>query len=225
MSLSEQELSILSNAADRYSYPGFTWSVERNAPVQHANMTGVEQYIRERLISGDPAKVREGLASVVHWGHGNAGYQGVRRDRVLAINVAGFVQAALVLPELGVAPLCAQQLTAIKRLRLPELSQMPFVSKVLMFLDPERYVVLDNKLAQMGTQNGIVNMMSGLVVETTIRISLHNHAIYCRWVQLCRDLAPSIGKQRAVDVERAFFVLISEGHAVEAAAILAHAEA
>lgn len=60
---------------------------------------------------------------------------------------------------------------------------MPFVSKIRMFLDPSRYVILDNKLLKIWTSatRTLFHDIKKGAKETAICISPHNEACYNRW--------------------------------------------
>ena len=63
----------------------------------------------------------------------------------------------------------------IKNLKMPQFSGMSFISKVLMFLNPANFCVLDQQIARLRNQPGVgYNILDNLVFgeqENQIRIS------------------------------------------------------
>ena len=111
----------------------------------------------------------------------------------------------------------------IKRIHIPQYSGISFVSKVLMFLDPMEYCVLDKQIASLRTQN-VPKALSQLVFgtnETQIRISAHNEAVYDGWRKECLAVGTDYynNEYRAVDIERGFFQLIQQGWLLDAQVI------
>ena len=111
----------------------------------------------------------------------------------------------------------AERLLALKRLGLPEFGQMSFATKILMFLDPDRYPVLDLKIARATAKRSYFEPLQKLTVnKTSIPITRANADAYARWACWCRSIATQInaipqspcGYLRAVDVERAVFQLV-----------------
>jgi len=103
---------------------------------------------------------------------------------------------------------------------------MPFVSKIRMFLDPCRYVILDNKLLKIRTSatSTLFHDIKKGAKERTIRITQHNEACYDRWWGFCRRIASdnfASEDYRAVEVERGVWQLVSDEHMDSAAEILA----
>ena len=121
------------------------------------------------------------------------------------------------------------RLRALKRLKLPQFSQMSFTTKILMFLDPNSYPVLDLKLAKAYAQRGGFPPLQDLTVHMSIPITVNNGTCYGQWAYWCRSIAARVNGApgspcrdlRAVDVERALFVLADSGRMGEALSLLA----
>lgn len=115
---------------------------------QHENMLDVEKYIGKLLSQEDPVDVMDGLSNILYWGYAR---QGRRHSKVSAFRstmpstddrLERFMEFVRSNPDAR----AAERLLALKRLGLPEFGQMSFATKILMFLDPDRYPVLDLKI-------------------------------------------------------------------------------
>ena len=106
-------------------------------------------------------------------------------------------------------------LVNIKKLKLRQFSQISFVSKILMFLDPTRYPVLDLKLANAFAKLSFLPLQNLTFTEGGIPITERNATAYDTWACWCREIATVVNEApvspcrgvRAVDVERAIFTL------------------
>ena len=171
--------------------------------------------------SRDPGAVRDGLSNVLYWGW--AQKPGRQRDRVGIFRegiqpndprLVRFMNFVHSMPRASQS--AAEQLHALKQLKLPQFSQMSFTTKILMFLDPNRFAVLDLKIARVAKQCGF---MQELKIYTGIPITSANAACYKRWASWCQGIAAKVNGMpgapcrdlRAVDVERAVFSLADLG--------------
>ncbi len=221
MSLTAAQVHNLSVAIGAYAFPTTYYNFVSATPVHAANMVAVEAAIQTMLTSANPAVAKQGLANVLYWGYAQIGFGPTRVNRfwnnVTAVQIAQY--QALVAAH-GVPTL--RQLRAVG---MPEYSGISFLSKVLMFLDPTNYCVLDLQLAGIRLAPG-VRPLHGLVVHrTTIGVTHHNQAIYNAWRAECRDISNVYfgGIHRAADIERGFFHLIQAGNLPAAQAIYAAA--
>lgn len=173
-------------------------------------MLEIEQYIGNQLHSRDPATVKRGLANVLYWGYARIGYRATRvaefRDNVSEPQIGEF---------LSLVQKAQTGLMNIKAIGLPQFSGVSFVSKVLMFVDPQKYCVLDNQVLRM-REGCAVGALSGIrksQKETQTRISKGNERAYLEWCDECTDTARicKLGSMRAVDGERSYFSLIQSG--------------
>jgi hypothetical protein len=183
-------------------------------------MIQVEKLIRDDLLSRELEHVKNGLSNVLYWGYAQIGYRDRRvtifRDQVTKRQL---YDAARLFPDI-----IGDGLEEIKKLGLPQFSGMSFISKVRMFLDPIRYVILDKQILEMN-KTSFVTLLKSISFgpkETQIRISQNNCRVYQSWCEKCVTISDNYfkGKYRAVDVERGFFTLIQKGQANTAAEIL-----
>jgi hypothetical protein len=225
MPLDSRLLKALAEAVHGYDFPAVTYDFAKDLEIAHESMIRVEDEIRLSLISDDWMAVRDGLSNVLYCGYARIPYgeRRVKRFRDAATSDQIARAGALFRSIKGPA------LRRIKELQLPEFSGLSFVSKVRMFLDPQNYVVLDQKLL---TLRAVAprTVLSTLAFddrrETSIRITEANESSYEDWCMLCRRIAATcfVGTGlRAVDVERGIFHLVEGGETAAAAEILAGA--
>ena len=229
--------ALLCEAFGLYRFPPVTCDFEREPPhgvkVDHEAMRRVEKRIGRLMCSRDPAAVRDGLSNVLYWGW--AQRPGRQRDRVRVFRdgvqpndprLVGFMNFVHSMPRASRS--AAEQLHALKRLKLPQFSQMSFTTKILMFLDPSRFAVLDLKIARVAKQCGFP-FMHELKIYTGIPITRANAACYGRWASWCQETAAKVNGMpgapcrdlRAVDVERAVFSLADLGRTDDSRRLLA----
>ena len=217
--------SALCAAIREYRFPPVTFDFEAGEEIHHADMRGVEDRIRGLLMAPSRRQVKDGLANVLYWGYANS--PGRRRYRV------GKFRKDVTDDQLD----CLAEIVActpppgpvrIKRIGLPQFSGMSFITKIMMFLDPTGYPVLDMKIAEAFSQSSDFSPLEGLVfrkrADTTIRVTRVNECVYRKWASWCMDIAEyvntgsgsSCAGVRAVDVERALFTLADSDRGSEA---------
>ncbi|MCY4077226.1 MAG: hypothetical protein OXH04_17535 [Acidobacteria bacterium] len=176
-------------------------------------MREVEDCIAAALCSKSVADVRDGLSNVLFWGHARHGARDfrVRTFRSNMISADGrlvrFQEFVRSRPE----QCAADRLVELKKLRLPAFGQMSFATKILMFLDPEYYPVLDLKIAR-AFAAAEFPPLQGLTFGTSVPITKANAIRYERWACWCRRIATRVNREagqalRTADVERALFAL------------------
>jgi hypothetical protein len=115
-------------------------------------------------------------------------------------------------------------LLEIKRLELPEFSGISFISKVRVFLNPEKSATLDQQIMKIrGAFPETMRETFRLSENSTqIRITKESSNAYERWCEKMREISEQYfsAQFRAVDVERGFFQLIQVGKVALAAQIL-----
>lgn len=223
--------SALRAAVDKYRFPTVTYDFEKEQEVCHADMVGVETYIGIQLRAQGPKVVEYGLANVLYWGYANSPGRRAHRVERFVKNVTereinDFISVT--------GPNNTPGLLEIRRIGLPEFGGLSFVSKIMMFLDPQRYPVLDMKIAESFSQAAEFPPLEGLVfrkrvdfgkrADTQIKINRKNESVYEIWASWCRDTAASVNAEsgssekgiRAVDVERAMFALADSCDRTEA---------
>ena len=211
-------VDLLSEAFSGFSFPTVTFDFAGEDERRHEDMRGVEDCIGTSLRSDDVSRVRDGLSDVLFWGYARQGRRNFKvrnfRSRMESDDgqqrLAGFLEFVRSRPE----TCAAERLIALKKLKLPEFGQVSFATKILMFLDPEHYPVLDLKIARTVKQCGFRPLLP-LTIHTGIPITSANAMCYERWACWCRDIAARVNRAsgsggqdlRAVDVERALFAL------------------
>lgn len=209
----------LCEAINSYDYPAVTCDFEPSRaelarPHYRGSMSIVEGHIGRLLRSGDPQDVKDGLSNVIYWGWAQTalGASRVRRFREGVAAGDARLKNFTQLVEGNGTP----GLVALRKLRLPHFSQASFTTKILMFLDPGRYPVLDLRIANEFAGRGAFPPLRDLRFRRNgIPITLHNQDSYGRWACWCKDVANRVNREptsprtdlRAVDVERALFTL------------------
>jgi hypothetical protein len=205
MSLTTYQTSILDAAIAGYAYPAVYFDFAAEAQIVSATMVVCESEIRSQLLSNNPYNVMNGLSNVIYWGNATAGYRDHRvaefREAITLNQLSKFQN----LVAGGIVPTLRQ----IKDLQMRGFSGMSFVSKVLMFLDPMQYCVLDKQITKLRTPNGhgSVNLLK---YGTQIDITVSNEDVYNDWRAECMRISDIYfdNRYRAVDIERGFFNLI-----------------
>ena len=211
--------SVTSYAYDCVTCDDFQTMLSR----RHGSMLEVETRIREQLVSRDRETVKDGLSNVVFWGFASQGIQRRRvstfRQNVKACQLDRFMKLVSGRPYVG--------LWDIKKLKLPQFSQMSLTSKLLTFLYPERYVVLDLKIARFGKAHDLPLQSNGIPVMRQLKFTYFkersnaipltrsvNIPVYYNWAAWCGCIAARVNRSpstsdreplRPVDVERAIF--------------------
>lgn len=219
MTLSSDQVDLLEWTILNYKFPleFYDFSLPPKANPQVAvNVQHLESVISAQLGSGIPGDVEKGLANVIYWGNATAGYRQDRFNR--------FLKA--IKPFHPYADFCSHQssgtlsLLSIKRLGYPAYSGISFVSKVLMFLDPQNFCVLDLQISKLAVSDrSVPRALDTLTVyPTSIPVTVHNEQVYDLWREECRYISATYyaGKYRVADVERSFFDLIRSGRLSEA---------
>ena len=195
----------LLDAVGRYSYPRVFWDFSADCEAKSASMRHVEIEIHEQLTSGDPQMVAHGLANVVYWGFYSSRYY-MRRFQDFLDRVTS---SQLSIAATRFATLRGPDLAPLKELHLPQFTNVTFLSKLRMFLDPTRYVALDRHLARIGTSS-VRTLFSDLkTYKSSIPCDGNNMSIYARWCDLCERWGRKLFLP-AVDVERAIYTLAKE---------------
>ena len=207
------QLRDLYTAILQYSYPkmGIELGLDFNerSEWQAIDCIRMENGIRAQLTSPIIAEVKAGLANVVFWGNYQQGTVDHRvNDFLTRVNDTHLKEFIKFSHSPKRTPI------ALADCGIPVFSRMSFVSKVLMFLDPIKFVTLDLQLAKLAALPG-PNVLFGLEADkTSIPISAHNLKIYDDWCDHCRAWAsafPIHRGVRAADVERGIFGIVQAG--------------
>ncbi|HGW5373333.1 TPA: hypothetical protein ACNIJL_002321 [Pseudomonas aeruginosa] len=219
MPLNPIQVNTLRSAINAYGFPPTHYDFNAMTPVYSTNMTGVEKAIQTMLLSSSPAVVKQGLANVLYWGYAQIGFGPNRLHRfwniVTATQIAQF--QALILTH------SVPSLRQLRAIGMPEFSGISFLSKVLMFLDPVNYCVLDLQLAGIRITPPTRSLHRLVVHGTTIGATFHNQNIYNAWCADCANINHLYygGAYRVADIERGFFQLIQTGNLQTAQTIYA----
>lgn len=204
---------VLEGAIKNYSFPAVYFDFESGVEVVNNSMVTVEREINNKLFSKSNKDVKDGLSNVIYWGYSQIGYRDKRvydfRENVEDESIYKFID---------LIKKNRINLIEIKKLRLPQFSGMSFVSKILMFIDPINFCVLDKQIAKLRNEQnyGTENCLDELVYkkdDTQIRITVKNTNAYNKWRNTCLTISKSYynSKYRCVDIERGFFALIQSG--------------
>lgn len=133
-------------AVDAYDYPPVTYDFRKDREHRFENIRGLESYLRDLLRSLDEQRVRR---AVLYWGFYRVGYKGQRvkqfREKATNQQLRSAIEVFQTLE--------GADLRRLKNLELPPFANMAFVTKLRMFLEPERYCVLDSKVASLNLAN------------------------------------------------------------------------
>ena len=220
MPLNEQQIGVLLSAIKGYDYPAELYNFEERRKIEFKGMRELECYLRAGLVSKDTQTLKFALANIVYWGNINSGYCQKRTENFLVEVKEDELEKAIDL----FGKIKGESLRDIKDIGLPQFSNMSFISKLRMFLDPENYVTLDRKLLKI-KKSGIHTVFDGVSEQPTyIPINAQNCHQYLLWSQKCKNAANCyLGKGViAVDVERGIFRLVDKGNLTEAGILVAN---
>ena len=212
--LTSKQINTLQKSICGYSflaiYYDFASHVERNA----GNMRNLEAIILNMLTSQKQQQVKYGLANIIYWGNANAGYQKNRTCKFLNNMTAAQLQKFQSI----VANRKMPSLQEIKKIDMPQYSGISFISKILMFLGPKQYCVLDFSIAKLANHSGTKAIYNLKNYATQLPVTTHNCKIYYQWCNECQKISNQYysGKYRVVDIERGFFNLIQNGKLYDA---------
>ncbi len=218
MFLNNDQIRELDKAMRCYSYPKLLYDFKVNKEVSYPSMRELEATVRGDLRSGDPVVVKNGLSNILYWGHRSRPYYWKRvtnfRNGVTEGRLREASQVLIQLAGIG--------LQALKNLNMPEFSNLSFLSKVRMFLDPTNWVVLDRSLMKLAGSK-VEPFHRIKEYQTYIPCTLENEQRYGDWCIICRRAAFAYYSSQgylAVDVERGVFQLVQNRELQLAAAIV-----
>ena len=194
----------LIEAIGAYDYPPITYDFLDGHERVFTSMIDLEHFLKELLLSGDVRRLKDGLSGIIFWGYYRVNYRDRRvktfRDQVCDTHLRSASEIFRTLEGAG--------LMLLKRIGLPQFTNMAFITKLRTFLDPDHYCVLDKKIASLAP------LAIRLKREQTyIPITAHNERAYRWWVDICSALGSRLQiKVRPVDIERGFFQLIDDKH-------------
>jgi len=219
MPLTPGQIVQLDEAINGYAFPAVYFDFNNDIEVVEQNMVEVEAVLAGQLRSQTVVSTKHGLGNVLYWGFAKIGF---RRNRindfmsnVLYQQISDF-QALINGNNIPT-------MMDVHRICMPQYSGISFISKILMFLNPTAYCVLDKQLTKLRTPGSpkILNKLAFRQTETRIRVTMQNEAVYNGWRNECSAISQLYfqGNYRVVDVERGFFNLIQQNHLLDAQAI------
>lgn len=210
MALNNEQIKSLEIAITEYNFPAIYFEFDNNKKIRATGMPEVEKYIHGLLTSEKKQDVKYGLANVLYWGYGQMGIRDTRVNRFFA----GITDAHIQEFQNCIAGNGGATLQKIRNIHMPEYSGISFVSKILTFLNPVHYCVLDNQI--LNIQSGSTHRaLSNIRIPnggTQIIITAHNEGVYNDWRAECKNISAQYydGKYRAVDIERGFFNFVQQ---------------
>jgi len=219
MPLTPAQIAHLDEAITGYNFPAVYFDFGTQIEITAQNMTEVETALAAQLRSQEVSVAKYGLANVLYWGFAQIGFRQNRINDFMK-NVS---DRQIIAFQALIRPNEMPTMKAIKSIGLPQYSGMSFVSKILMFLNPSDYCVLDQQLAKLRTPDSpkVLNGLSFRQNETQIRITNHNEVVYNGWRNECSAISQMYfqGRYRVADVERGFFNLIQRNNLLDAQTI------
>ena len=212
----QQYAALLCEAIRDYDFPAVAYDFTEEKPLHHDSMLAVEQYIGTLLRSTDFSAVKDGLSNVLYWGYAQQPGRGDFKVRDFRKTIPDPEREPKLDKFAQLMRSGQADLSNIKKLQLRQFSQISFVSKILMFLDPTRCPVLDLKIANAFAKSSFLPLQNLTFAKGGIRITERNATAYDTWACWCRDIATVVNEApvspcrgvRAVDVERALFTLV-----------------
>ena len=216
MSVISGEVSRLAAAIEAYGFPAVYFDFDAGRPVQAINMREVECVVQDMLRSPSRDRVKDGLANVLYWGYAQIGFGERRVRRFRDLVQPQQIESLQDLARQGPAP----SLSAVAAIRMPEFSGVSFISKILAFMDPSDYCVLDKQLLKLAAVSG-TGALHRVSAGTQIRVTRANEHAYDDWRAECRGISTRCfgGRYRVIDIERRFFQMVQSGDVAAAARI------
>ena len=192
-----------------YNFPSRLYDFNLNKEIEFENYRLLEKHIQNLLTHKEINKIKDGLSNVLFWGFYRIGYRD-NRVKIFRQQVTDFQLMAFsnLVKTNKINPI------SIKKLGLPQFSQFSFISKILMFINPKKYVTLDKKIMNLKDPFNPDSPLTRIPYsenDTGIRITKTTTKYYFEWCELCSFIAKEINNNKiAVDIERGFFRLVEE---------------
>ena len=204
--LTPQQINILQTAINGYNFPVVYFDFASNTEIDAKKMCVLEGVISKMLRSPQQQQVKHGLANIIYWGNAQAGYRDYRFKQFLNNVTVYQLQKFQGMVVNGQTPTLRQ----IKNIGMPQYSGISFISKIVTFLDPAKYCVLDFRIAELRNHSGTKAINNLKINKTQITVTANNCKQYDQWCNECQMISNKYysGQYRAVDIERGFFHLI-----------------
>lgn len=182
----------------------------------------VEIVIGQQLRSGLCESVKDGFSNILYWGSSKMCYKEARirrfRDKATSQKIAAF--QALVAN--GNIPTVLD----IRDIGFPEFSGMHFISKTMLFLDPDNFCALDGQIIRLRTGNPekALDSLKGSS-DGHIKVTAETKQIYDGWCTECRAISAAYfgGKYRVADIGLGLRALVQQGRLSSARQIYSQA--
>ena len=166
----------LIEAISAYDYPLITYDFVEDRVRQFHDKFEFERFLKNLLVASDMQSINDGLSGVLYWGYCRSPRRAKNRvnrfrDEVSDAQLRTTGELFPILEGTG--------LMRLKRIGLPQFSNMAFITKLRTFLDPEHYCVLDKKIASLAPLAKRLKRQ-----PTYIPITQDNERIYGWWVVL-----------------------------------------
>lgn len=206
MALNSNQIKQLSSAICPSNFPSIYCDFLTGQSIQAATVKDVEEAIRKLLLSSSTQEVKHGLANIIYWGYADVVYRDQRVSHFLERANDDVIQVfQRLLQTQGTL-----NLIQLKNVRLPDYSGMSSLSKILTFLNPQDYCVLDAPLAQLkAVPNRALHQLT-FQTGRQVAVTQHNQDIYDQWRAECAAINQKYfaSKYRTVEIERGFSYLI-----------------
>ncbi len=226
MKVDDEKIRRLRKAISDYDFPMVVYDFQKQSEKSgFGSYRTLEQYIRDMLVSDRNDAIKNGLSNVLYWGYATTpGLQRVRiqrfRSQVTDHQLSAFSRIIGAASSIG--------LSDVSKCELPQFSNLSFISKVLMFIDPSQYVTLDLQLSKIKKSEVSTCFRYLKVCPTYLPVNEQNQKFYSSWCKTCAELAQEYfysDGARAVDVERGLFTLVRNNETDFAASLLNQAAA
>lgn len=222
MALNRNCLNRLGVAIRGYNFPCKAFDFVNNKQINFQAYSALERHIQAQLASQKLKVVKDGPSNILYWGYLTSAGRQTRRVQTFRNDVTDSqLKLFTVAVNSGVS-----SLNVLSGIHMPQFSNVSFVSKILMFLDPARFVTLDLQIAKLQEADATTIICALNRNKTSIPVNMNNEVVYAAWCKLCQLMAVryfSHINARAVDVERGIFTLIRYGDVEVAAECLARA--
>lgn len=206
MALNSKQIEQFSSAIHPSHFPSIYCDFVTGQSIKAATVNEVEDAIRKLLLSSSTQDVKHGLANIIYWGYADVVYRDQRVSHFLErVNddVIHVFQHLLQTQD-------TLNLILLRNIHLPDYSGMSSLSKILTFLNPQDYCVLDAPLAQLkAVPNRALHQLT-FQTGRQVAVTQNNQDTYDQWRAECAAISQKYfaGKYRAVEIERGFSYLI-----------------